>query len=418
MFTMVAIAALAVAAQAKFTTTLDVRSRAWMSTIEAGKGKSDNYTYNRVTDIRFRPGFSYEANAKLSANLKLEIGNLAFGGTDGGGWKTAPKYGDVNIETMYANIVAKPFANHTLTLGLQGYNDPHSLYIDEDVAGLKYDGQFDKLTLGLGWFALDDKNEANHDKKTYTFGTTMLTADLGMKLNENMSVGLNNALVLENLKDASGNVRNNTTSFYLAPNFSGKFGDMVQSDLEFVLNTRSYSHDALVSGATATDKDSETGYALSLKNSISANKELNIGVNFLLASGDKEGKDDYRTLSSFYETGLQIFTEGGLCDPATVGLFNSKGVMVPALTVDYAMNKQVNVGGGVGMAMLMEKVTVGDKEENMLGTEINLNSTIKMCDDKLNFSPFVAMLIPGKVHTSSQDTDMQMKAGVTVKASF
>ena len=53
----------------------------------------------------------------------------------------------------------------------------------------------------------------------------------------------------------------------------------------------------------------------------------------------------------------------------------------------------------------------------MLGTEIDLKAKIKAFD-KLTVLPYFATLLPGKALSMSDDTDMQMKFGVTFKTNL
>ena len=65
------------------------------------------------------------------------------------------------MKHVYLDIT--PSKAHKIRLGLQSFNDAHSLVFDNDWAGIKYDVSFDKLSLGLGYFVTEDAGEENLD---------------------------------------------------------------------------------------------------------------------------------------------------------------------------------------------------------------------------------------------------------------
>ena len=141
---------------------------------------ADAQIYDKKVDFRFRPYVGYVLNDKLCVKAVFEIGDIQFGtnphadlGTDG-----------INTETKNLYVDIKPNKDHKITLGLMPYNDPHNFIFNADVAGILWQGQFNKYDVDLGWFAPADFNEENLDGDNYSFGTTFFAFDLGYDLDK------------------------------------------------------------------------------------------------------------------------------------------------------------------------------------------------------------------------------------------
>jgi len=451
-------------AESKATFGLDLRSRMIMSSVGTTTD-ADTQFMSRYTDFRIRPNFYYQANDMLSAKVVLEVGDVKFG-TPGAQYDTD----GINVETKHAYLDVKPNKDNMVRLGLMAYNDPHSLILDGDLAGVKYEGSFDQLNLGLGWYVTEDNGEKNGDKKTWSYGRSYINANLGFKINDKMSVDLTTLTEMssvamndttfstevgheDEVKKIITHHQANKMNMWFAPRFVGDFG-MVNVDGTFVYNMRgatTYEKAADGAGDEPDAKDDGSGMAFSLKSNIKANEQLTVGVNFLFASANdvkaKEEKydgyqpaefvdsDGEKFYASYVENGLQILTQGGIGENETLGgsLFTDHGIMLPSVTVDYKVNDMATVGGAFGMAMTLEDVksTVDGKEvkDTSLGMEFGVNSKIKLFE-KLNLTPYAAFFMPGKAYTNMLNnaddddannidkTDMQMKIGAHLTISF
>ncbi len=417
---MIAIMAMTAAAFSQFTAGFKLRSRMVMAT--TGSGTSADYqTLMRKVDYRLRPWFGYKINDMVSFKLQLELGDANFGsvaaGTDLG---TDGKI--IEVKHAYLNLTPQKECN--VRFGLQSYYSTHGLIFDDDFAGLKYDRNFNNFSLGLGYFVTVDDGEANYNKETFSFGESIITTDLGFKINDKMKAGLT-AMIQMNSDlgglDTLGNATQSVgkTAMFFEPHFSGDFG-MVSADLAFIYNMRSYSNTSLVDGVDDADAaDSENGIAFSLKTKIKATDKLLVGVDFVMNMGDDDLDDDvdngFQAISSYYLTPLKIM------DADTYnfwGNYSDLGLMMPTIYANFMLNKKVTLGGVFGMAMLMNGV--GADEDTDLGMEFGLNGKIKVLD-AVAVIPYASFFMPGVAYVggdSDADTDMQMKVGMTLKVKF
>ncbi len=420
---MIAIMAMTAAAFSQFTSGFKTRFRAVIGTV--GTGTSADYqTMKRKVDFRFRPWFNYQINDKVSFKTMFEIGDTNFGtggaamGTDG-----------VVIEVKHVYLNVKPSKDCNLRLGLQYYGDMHNIIVDKDMAGVKYDRSFGAFGLGLGYFALADDGELNYNKETFGFGTSLITTDLGFKINDKMSAGLTAVISLDAEAVAfdstymSNTQSHGTTKMWFAPTFKGDFG-MVKAELEFAYMMESYSYTSLVDGVddaelSDTEDEGQNGFALSLKTKIKATEKVLVGVDFVMASGDDDEEDDnavqngYETLAGgYYLNNLKIM------DSDTYNFFNNykaAGLMMPSLYANYMLNKKMTFGVVFGMAMTLNEIA----EDTNLGMEFGLNGKIKAFDGVI-LAPWANFFMPGQAYTGDKDadTDMQMKLGLAVKVKF
>ncbi|OQX93130.1 MAG: hypothetical protein B6I17_04145 [Tenericutes bacterium 4572_104] len=419
------------------------RMRGAMETVTEGTD-ADTQAYNRYTDIRVRPSFGYKVNNMVSAKLTFEVGDVTFGvdkdklGRSSGGGYMAD---GVNVETKHAYIDIKPNKNHSFRAGLQPYLDKHSLIFDEDLAGIKWDGKFDKVNTSLAWFVTEDNGEENIDEATYSFGNDIILAELGYTVNKDMKIGLTNIIQMTKTEatiegeEKSAEIPDTNLDemgIWIAPHFQGDFGKF-DIGAVFAYNMRSAEFDKVKDNELnkdLEDPDDQSGMAFSLKANIKPDKKLNIGLNFLYTSGDEDGKDYYKDISHFYGNGLEILSGGCAIDRTTHGwdgtIFSDKGTMLPVATVDYKVNKNFTIGGAFGMAMTLEDVKYGEESDTNLGMEFDVKAKVKMCD-AINVTPFAAFFMPGDAFAYQNGqvdekgdalTDMQIKIGFNLGYSF
>ena len=422
---MIAIMAMTAAAFSQFTAGFKFRSRS--AAFTTGSGTDADFQVNTLkSDFRFRPWFNYQINDMVSFKAQFEIGDAVFGneahgtdlGTDG---KT------VEVKHLYLNL--KPCKDGNLRFGLMSYYTMHGLLFDDDFGGLKYDRNFGAFDLGLGFFVTDDEGALEEliNEETYNFGENIITADLGFKINDKMSAGLNNMFVLKSTngyEDEDGVWQNvdslayGTTSMFFAPHFTGDFG-MVTAEMVLIYNMRTYS----ITGLYDDDPDapeSENGIALSLKTKIKATDKVLVGVDFVMNMGDDDMDDaidnGFQAISSYYLNNLKIM------DADTYnfwGSYSAYGIMMPSLYVNYMMNKKMTFGVVFGMAMTMNEV--GTEEATDLGMEFGLNGNIKILE-AVSLKPFANFFMPGLAFTGGMDadaaTDMQYKIGMGLGVKF
>ena len=426
-----------------FSTGFAFRMRSEIETVSEGTD-ADSQAYNRYVDMRIRPSFGYKVNDMVSAKLTFEIGDMTWGvdkgklGQGSGGGFTAD---GVNVETKHAYINIKPNKNHNFRLGMMAYWDAHSIILDDDLAGIKWDGKFDKVNTSLAWFVTEDGGEENIDEETYSFGQNLYLAELGYSLNKDINFGLTNIIQTTKTKasfegeDKSIDIPDTNLDqmgIWIAPHFQGDFG-MFDVNAMFSYNMRSAEYDKVKDNELnkdLEDPDDESGMAFSLKTNIKPDKKLNIGINFLYTSGDKDGKDYYSQIAHFYGNGLEILAGGATIDRTTHGwdgtIFSDKGTMLPVATVDYKVNKNFTIGGAFGMAMTLEDVKYGEESDTNLGMEFDVKAKVKMCD-AINVTPFAAFFMPGDAFAYQNGqvdekgdalTDMQIKIGFNLGYSF
>jgi len=171
-------------AQIKFGMNMRVRSELQ----NLNSTDADTQIYDKRTDFRFRPYVGYNINDNLFVKAVFEIGDIQFGtnpsadlGTDG-----------VNTETKNLYLCIKPNKDHKITLGLLPYKDPHGFIFNADVAGILWNGHFNKYNVDLGWLAPVDENEKNIDGETYSYGTSFFALGLDYQLNKKITLGLSN----------------------------------------------------------------------------------------------------------------------------------------------------------------------------------------------------------------------------------
>ena len=412
---MIAIMAMAMTVLAEFSAGFKFRSKMQMKNTWTGTSADTQYM-NRFVNYRLRPYFGYKVNDMVSFKVMFEFGDTKFG-TGGAAMGTDGK--DVEIKHAYLNIVPNKTCN--LRFGLQGYHDMHNLVIDKDLAGIKWDKKFGTVGVGIGWFAIADNGEgiSYSNEETYSFGSTLVTADFGFAINDKMSAGLAAIVKLDSEQAGADSVAQNlaTTGMWFAPTFKGDFG-MVKAEAEFAYNMKSMAYTSLVDGLDDLDEpDAENGFAFSLKTKTNLNEKSMIGVDFIFSSGDDDLEDDdaiangYESIGSYLTGPTKIMTEDAYDFFAGSETY---GLMMPTLYFRYKLNKTVTLGGVFAYAMTMNEV--GPDEATDIGMEFGVDGKLKL-HDAVVVVPYASFFMPGVAYTGSDDADadMQMKFGITMK---
>ncbi|HQO10611.1 MAG TPA: hypothetical protein PLK90_10755 [Clostridiales bacterium] len=433
-----------------FKSGLDLIGKAEFHNLKKGDWDADKQTMNRYTDLRLRPWFNYEANKFISARFVFEIGDMAFGG-DKGGTIGADKE-IVELKNAYLDIAftekqsVAPIHDAKIRFGMQSHKDPHSLILEDDIAGLKYSGRYNAFFYDIAYYIPTDSGEKNINKDTYSFGTDLFNADIYYKINDNMTVGAYNLIKSDvSVHDAAADtlsagytdggkdyVNKNSLYTWISPYFKGTFG-IVSLDAMLSFNTRSAEYEAVgedieVDGNAESSLEdgveNGSGMALSFKSTVKATETLSMGVNFAYIGGDKDGVDFWQPYKNKYNNGTQMIGYG-LNDKTTYNLINTgaHGIMLPTVAAKYKLSDTMAFGGAVGMAMTTEDVEFTDadgkdQKETYLGTEISLTGEFHVME-KLKVEPYFAIFMPGAASTKGADKeDSQLRAGLVANIKF
>ncbi|MDA3837523.1 MAG: hypothetical protein PF574_00920 [Candidatus Delongbacteria bacterium] len=418
-------------AQIKFG--MDMRVRSELQNLNSTD--ADTQIYDKRTDLRFRPYVDYNINENLFVKAVFEIGDIQFGDThstdasaQGGGIGTD----GVNTETKNLYLSIKPSNNHKITIGLLSYQDPHGFIFNADVAGILWNGEFNKYSVDLGWFAPFDENEVNEGIDTYSYGTTFFALGLDYKLNERISFGLSNYLVFDrnvlDQPDPTITVNEDEVSIFIAPRIVGDYGK-IKFDAQFVVNNRYYDFD-VVSGDAASfsppHAPDKTGTGMSVKSTFEVDKKLTIRANFLYR-GCQTMYENFETFEQFYDTGLEIINQNPVGidykDPMDFELFEQLGIALPAVLVDYKVRDNIILTGGLGVFMFDQNYAkVADTM--YMGSEFDIKAKVTLYDN-LNIIPYFALFVPDVGYSRVMDLtnpdhpeDLIMKLGTTLKYSF
>ena len=434
------ISILSVYAQANFS--MEMRLRSEMENLNSSN--ADKQVYNREADLRLRPGIDYKVNDYLTVKAVLEIGDIQYG-SNGGAVGTDGK----NLKTKNIYMDVMPTKNHLFRIGLLPYKDAHSMIIDSDLAGIMWNGLFNKYSVKVGWFAAEDRGEEYIDESSYSFGTSVFLADMDYKLNKMFTLGVNNVFILS--RDGYGTaVRRDGVSIFFAPRVQANIG-LFHVDAQFVANNNYATYTPYEPGPGYNlpwDPD-KTGLGLSIKSSFKMDDQTTFRAN-LLFRGCYENWENYEAFSSDYDTGLEIINENanGISTHNPMNEFTSAngfqlGVVVPSLFVDWKYTDNVTFTGGFGFIMNDQdyelKVDVSDPLESVnddmfIAWELDLKAKVTLYDEQIQFYPYLALFVPtdkyayNKVDNTGSPinftddlepaTDMQLKLGTTVKYNF
>ena len=411
-------------AQAKFG--MSMRFRSELQNLNSTD--ADTQIYDKKAVIRFRPYLDYQINDHLLVRAMFEVGEIQFGtspsadlGTDG-----------INTETKNLYLEVKPNKDHKITVGLLPYKDPHGFIFNADVAGALWNGQFDKYSVGLGWFAPYDNNEDNIRTNTYSYGTTFFALDLGYKLNERIDLGLSNYLVFDrdefDQPDPNLAVNRDEISIFIAPRVVGDFGK-VKFDAMLVANNRYYDYDVINGNPddfpTQHDPD-KTGFGMSVKTIFAVDKKITVRGNFLYR-GCQTMYENFETYVPFYDTGLEILNQNpdGIANknPMSFTLYEELGVVLTSVLVDYKVKDNFTMVGGIGVFMFDQNYA---RVSNAMyqGFELDLKAKIVLYES-LNVIPYIAFFLPDVGYARVMDLTNEahpehliMKLATTIKYNY
>ena len=389
---------------------------------------ADTQIFDKKADIRFRPYVDYQINDHLLVRAMFEVGDIQFGttpsadlGTDG-----------VNTETKNLYLDIRPNDDHKITVGLLPYKDPHGFIFSADVAGILWNGQFNKYSVDLGWFAPYDYDENNISTNTYSYGTTFFALDLGYKLNERIDLGLSNYLVFNRAEFAQPStdltVNRDEISIFIAPRIVGNFGK-VKFDAMLIANNRYYDYDVVEGDAvlfTQPHDPDKTGFGMSVKSTFTVDKKITVRGNFLYR-GCQMMYENFETYVPFYDTGLEIINQDpdGIesSNPMSFEDFEELGVVLTSVLVDYKVKDNFTMTGGIGIFMFDQTYL---KVYNAMyqGFEVDLKAKIVLYES-LNVIPYIAFFLPDVGYSRVMDLsneahpeDMIMKLGTTLMYNF
>ncbi|MDA3837524.1 MAG: hypothetical protein PF574_00925 [Candidatus Delongbacteria bacterium] len=415
------VALFVIIANAQLENGMSLRTRSEMYNMTDSDGNPsiyyDSQPWQRLTDIRFKPWISYRKNKHLSATAVFEIGDIQFG-VDGGALETD----GINIETKNIYLDISPDKNNNIILGLQPYRDFHKVILDTDLAGISWSNVFQtKYKSKLAWFVPVDDDEGILDGTTYSFGKSLLIADFDYTIDKNINVGFNSLseVVREEIDNAS--IHETSINLWFAPYFSGTFNNF---HLEAVIAGNNKRPDEKFGAETL-------GLLFSLKTNYKIDKKTTARFNFLFRDGDNSAEGGYDTYKSYqdmsyYQTGLEILTEGGCGMDRTdynvfspISSFHEVGIILPSIFFDYKLNKDVILTFGAGHATTpVEYLQVHwdgiTRPESWIGTEVDFKANINLYE-KVSLLPYLAVMLPGEWYDFTGKADLFLKVGMTLK---
>lgn len=341
----------------------------------------------------------------------LEVGTGHWG--DGG--KGFALSGDgINQETRfaYAELAIPGMGkDHTVTAGLQSVDISQWLW-KETAAGLVYKGKQDETKWQLGW--VRGQNNATNDDKDdddYFFGK------VDSKLSK--EVGLGAFLVYSDLGKTFG-----TDSDVFWAGLTGNLNmGAFFADADFIYQT----------GEVMKDYDT-SAYLFNINAGYKASDALKVWANFVYVSGDDNASDkdidNFDSIDTDVAIGQIFFKEGlfGDCDQSfsDAPYIWDKGLMSPALYIQYKADDKNTIKGSVRYLMTAEdiEITSGGKKysDDTLGTEIDLwynYAYNKNVDLKFEaaylFAGDAADMIVDNVATGDADDIFQAIGGVVIK---
>ncbi|MBU4487099.1 MAG: hypothetical protein KKD38_09250 [Candidatus Delongbacteria bacterium] len=389
---------------------------------------ADKQIYDRRVDFRFRPDIEYAINDYLCVKAVFEIGDIQYGtapsadlGTDG-----------INLETKNVYMDAKPTKNHLFRIGLIPYKDAHSMIVDADLAGIMWQGNFDKYSVELAWFAASDNDEEFIVNDTYSFGTTLLALNQSYRLNKNIMFGIYNLFVFNRSDEYMQGVNYDEVSMFLAPRFVGEFGKFFV-DAQLSINNIFADYDNVGNNPEFTQiyYEEGNGIGLSVKSKFEMDEKTTFRANMLFR-GCYEGLHNYQDYNSFYDTGLEIVNENANGISTHNPMISQFGVVVPSIFADWKYKDNITFTGGFGFIMNDQNYgkridllkTIND--DMFMAWELDLKAKVVLYE-KLQFFPYFAIFVPSEgyaydTQTLDEDgepaTDMQMKIGTAVKYNF
>jgi hypothetical protein len=300
----------------------------------------------------------------------------------------------VNLETknVYLEFMV-PDTPVKATLGLQGITLHKGWWISDDASAARFDMNFDPVAITLAYVNAQDSDFTDSSDDVW-----QLHASAGYKA-ENMdarfSVGYekgsndreNPAFNSDDAVDADNNPERLDSSiesddFYqVMGEFSMSF-DMVSF---FVIAAKNFGE---VKGEGGADDVDYNGYMAHVGVDFALDLAT-IGVQFIYTSGDEEdsdGEDNYRSFSGETFSWAEIPSDGYLweanSDMSQIGGDNTPSNMW-ALNVgaDLKPTDTTSIALDIWYINMVEKRTVGDDEEDEVGTEVDLKLTQKVYDN-------------------------------------
>jgi hypothetical protein len=338
---------------------------------------------------RLRMYFTSVASENLKMVYKNEIdfnwgdNSFATGRSQGGrlGGDT------VNLETknVYLEMMI-PDTPLKTTIGLQGVSLHRGWWISDDVSAVRFDMNFDPVTVLLAYVNAVDTNLTSssddlwqlHASAGYKAENIDARLSLGYERGPNAASGVANGTKEDNFYQVMGELGMSfdLVSFFViaASNFGEKEGQGTQSDQDY----KGYMFNAGVD------------FALDL---------ATLGIEFIYASGDKEGDldDDYRSFSGQTYSWAEICSDGYFWEansnmpqiswepnhpyPGSAASNHPSNMWTVAFHADLKPTDTTSVGFDAYYIGMVEDRTVGGNDEDTVGLEVNADLTQKVYDN-------------------------------------
>ncbi|MCI0371149.1 MAG: hypothetical protein L0214_07140 [candidate division NC10 bacterium] len=261
---------------------------------------------------RFRPRFDVETEGGVKGVLRLEIGDVPFGGAATSGTSIKGSGGDrgadgVNVETKWAYIdFPVPATPLRLRAGIQDFFTSKALLLDDDGSGISLYGKLGEINASAWWF------RANAGGATTTVGSEgerardLYAIDLSTSPIKDLNLNLYFVYDHDSETPIAGT---SATGFWFGAGAAGKVQN-IRWDLDFVYGTKEILPAADQAGWVV---DGGVGMAL-------PGTALDLELRGWYATGDKgDGGDNegYPVLysgSGGHEPGTQVWGGGGAID--------------------------------------------------------------------------------------------------------
>jgi hypothetical protein len=363
-------------------------AKAWA--IDNYNGDDDNDDSTQYVTQRFRSYWEWTQSENLKLvyrnEIDMEWGDSARGQAnrnDGG----AAGGDTVNLETK--NIFLQFMVPDTpvkATLGLQGVTLHKGWFISDDVAGARFDMNFDPVSITAYWVGLGGL----YDNDAGPGGASNYSSS-----NDQWSVVASGAYKAENM-DARL-----TFGYQRNPNDSTTTDNPKDDDLYLVMCEFNMSFDMMsffvIAAKNFGEADGNGGSSATNRNydgymfNVGANFALdmsNLTAEFIYASGDKEGDfdDDFQGFVGETYSWAEIISDGYTydrnADLAQIGGDNSPSNMWAVhVGGDLKPTDTTTLRADVYYVGMVEKRTVAGDKEDEIGTEIDVRLIQKIYDN-------------------------------------
>jgi len=339
---------------------------------------------------RMRMYFNFIASENLKLVYKNEI-DMEWGDTSGGGGSRndgGAAGGDtVNLETknVYLEFMV-PDTPVKATFGLQGVTLHKGWFISEDVAGARFDMNFDPVSItaywvGLGGLFQNDSTTAAAGENTDASDDNWQLVASGAYKAENMDARLTFGYERKPNDTTTADIPESNDLFLVMGEFGMSF-DMVSFDIIAATNFG----EADGNGPDSAGNRDYSGYMAAFNVDIALDMAT-IGVMGFYVSGDDEGDfdDDFQGMTGQTFSWAEIVSDGYTYDRnavlGQVGAPNKPSNMYAlGVGVDLKPTDTTTIMFDAYYIGMVEDRTIAGEDEDEIGVEIDARLTQKIYD--------------------------------------